>query len=60
MSKIKSKKILPTPMAMIGLILSIIAILLLVFSIIIFIYSILNPHGYSGGEIVIQTLAQLF
>lgn len=60
LSKIKSKKILPTPLAMVGLVLSIIAIILMILAIIIIIYSIMNPSGYSGGGIFIQTLAQLF
>lgn len=59
MSKIKSKRIIPTPMAKIGLVLSILAILLMVFSIIIWIYWIMNPPEYSGGEIIMRTLGQM-
>lgn len=59
MSKIKSKKMIPTPMGKIGMALSILAILLMVFSIILFIYRILNPPEYYGGEIILSTLGQI-
>ena len=57
---IKKKKIVYSPLAKVGLILSIISIPLMALSLVLIIYRILYPPEYSGGEIFIQILTLLF